>query len=815
MLKFLKRLFVPTRFDACVLAIVIHWLIAILIVTVLSSLTSYLGYFEFEVIIYVVGATWLSIAATIGWKANSNRRMILLLISSIASLGFIVGWVYLNADYLFDQLLVAKGRRNDQSPFDASQFLYASWALGYCLLASLAVWAANWIARSCFRLIKNPFPWLGQKFKNDRTRILLVVAGILFFIAMGSRVASSLGVVGDIGAVAFMFLFAGGFVLYWAIFLFWLPRCMVLDGMPVQKIASFVVVLFVFIPIVFNAFQSYDVFLSIGPLWLGGGLIFVLSTIGVGGKQSKNRVGSDQAGIDNARIGGIGSRPTLFSLGAVLLLAAAIAIPRYVDLAVFVLPQRGNKSFSQQLELAVESARVNRESGGKIKLSYDEDSQATVWKVQFDSDSNPQLLDAFGKPGTFNSVEFSGLDSSFDLSAIKGNVTGLRLIDSKVSHTQLNDILASTQWLQVVGEFAIEDDGAVVDPGALVSACFRDTKPGVVAKFFDAVKCAKQITYLFVIVPTANEDWAAIEEVAQSAHVYLQRGWADDFVMPKTDRSLKKVHCYTYEAKDKENFDKNLFLNTDINFSFGGGVSDSPENTWKLLILRGLSDFSIHVDSIVSADKTFEERVKEIGMAYQLNEDKSVKSLYFPWGEQQQVALPELRVLSYDPGWVGFGSVGVAGSPVDLGHLKLFPDLEELYFSTALVFDDLAFLAYLKSLKHLQTPSVIRKVTGPVGFDACQSLESITFLGTPDNQSYREVAKLKNLKRLVIVNFDEDELLTREYRDKLAEKLPGVEVKILEPTEAESLVPVPFREYRDRMRKELREDTTWLDEILK
>jgi len=57
-----------------------------------------------------------------------------------------------------------------------------------------------------------------------------------------------------------------------------------------------------------------------------------------------------------------------------------------------------------------------------------------------------------------------------------------------------------------------------------------------------------------------------------------------------------------------------------------------------------------------------------------------------------------------------------------------------------------------------------------------------------------------NLKRLVIVNCDEDEMLTAKYRDK--------------PAETESLVPESFRRCRDRVRKELREDTSWLDEIL-
>ena len=148
-------------------------------------------------------------------------------------------------------------------------------------------------------------------------------------------------------------------------------------------------------------------------------------------------------------------------------------------------------------------------------------------------------------------------------------------------------------------------------------------------------------------------------------------------------------------------------------------------------------------------------------------------------------------------------------------HLKQLTNLEELYFEKMFIPEDLSFLAGLKSLKHLQIPSVVRKVTGPIGFDACQSLESVTFIGVPDNKSYHEISRLKNLKRLVIVNVDEDPLLTPKYLKKLQAKLPEVDVKIIPASELESLIPKPFLEYRDRVRKELREDTTWLDEILK
>ena len=165
-------------------------------------------------------------------------------------------------------------------------------------------------------------------------------------------------------------------------------------------------------------------------------------------------------------------------------------------------------------------------------------------------------------------------------------------------------------------------------------------------------------------------------------------------------------------------------------------------------------------------------------------------------------------------GWVGAEvPVVSAGVATDISKLGELNSLEELYLDSNLIPENLSLLANLKSLKHLQIAAVVRRVSGPVGFDACQSLESITIFGKPDNQSYREILKLENLKRLVIVNHEDDASLDATYLEKLRKRFPGVDADIVLKSETESLVPLSFRKFRDRRRKELREDTSWLNEL--
>ena len=684
------------------------------------------------------------------------------------------------------------------------------------------VWLVNWFARYTISLSKDRASKIGKVFQGDRTRMLIVVTAVLFVIAIVGRILPSLGLGFGADTDSFGTWFAlslTGFVLFWAVALFWFPRSFVLPGKPIQKIVSLLLTIGVLVPFVINGIQSHVS--SDDFALLISGIVYIFSVLGIGGGKLVDASEPEQAESGNAstvvRPFAV-SRPSLFTVVPILLAVAAIAVHWVVDLEILVTPRPGVTTIAEKFELARESAIVKWNSGGRIQPRLWNQYGVIIWTVQFDEDSPADMLESLSGP-RFNNIEFRDLKPGFDLSAIGGQSKIVKFTNCEFSGSQLTDILGAASGLQIEGDFSIVDDGSVIDPGMFANVEFINTSAGTITEFFKATKSEKQITYLIVNTPVSNKDWKKIEEVAQSAAVYLYRGLADDFQLPQKTLSLKQVQfLQTFNDELETKLSKELVLDTDIHFYSLGRYEDSPETAWKLTMLRGNNGIFSHYYYLSESQNAFAKRAKEIGMAYQLNDDQTIHSLFFPWGEGQTLnSLKHLKVLSFDSAWVGSQTArATTAPPTALGNLRNRPELEELYFDASLVPYDLAFLQGLKSLKHLQIPSVVRRATGNVGFDACQSLESITFLGTPDGQTYREITKLKNLKRLVIVNYDEDALLiTPKYREKLKAKFPGVEVEILEITETESLVPQPFREYRDRVRKELREDTTWLDEALR
>ena len=816
MLKLLKCLLIPTRFDAMCWAIATHWIVAVLSVTVLHIFARRWNFHEADAIVCVAAATWLAVAATMPWKANSGRRTTLLLFSSIASLAFVIAWYCFSTDFLRSQSENYSLRGASNEIFESEKFLHQTFeSLRWGISIALFVGVVNWFALVMTSLSKNWFARRGQLFRVKRTHVLTFTAAVLFVIAVAGRIMTNVKFDGpESGGIEFVLASAVallGIVLGWAVVLFWFPRSFASTGKLVQKVVSLLLAAIIFVPVAMETFGHVGEAFKV--VVLVSGAVFFLSVPGVGGRKLVAANVPEQAEQQTAAaaLPVAVSRPSVFSFISVSLAAVAIAMPWFFELTVLMSPRPGVTSIFEQFEIAHDLSKSKWNSDSRVEQYFDIDNQMMVWQIQFDESAPANLLDAVQGQG-INLIELCDLKPGFDLSGIKGKANAVKLTNCEISFSQLNDILNLVSGIEIKGSLSIVDDGTVVNPGSLATIEFRDTSPLAVSTFFKAAKCEKKLTWLLVHGPVANEDWPFVEEVAQSGVVYLYGGWTDDFQLPKQTRSLKKVHVTT-AVKDVTLF-KNLILNTDIVFHFGGRLNESPEAAWNLLMLRGSSEF-FNRRLMVASGGLFAEHAKEIGMAYQINDDQSIDSLYFPWGADEAIpALSNLKVLSYDPSWVGLEAMRL-NNPIAVGHLKSQTRLEELYFDPMFVPLNLGFLENLPSLKHLQIPSVVRRVTGPVGFDACQSLESITFLGTPDNKSYREVAKLKNLKRLVIVNFDEDSMLSPRYRDKLAEKLPGVEVELREPTEMEALIPKPFREYRDQVRKELREDTSWLDEALR
>ena len=66
---------------------------------------------------------------------------------------------------------------------------------------------------------------------------------------------------------------------------------------------------------------------------------------------------------------------------------------------------------------------------------------------------------------------------------------------------------------------------------------------------------------------------------------------------------------------------------------------------------------------------------------------------------------------------------------------------------------------------------------------------------------------------MTIVNVDQDSTMNVAYIDKVRAKLPRVEVSLLKKNEVSILVPDSFIRHREDVRKQLRADLRWLDQL--
>ena len=172
--------------------------------------------------------------------------------------------------------------------------------------------------------------------------------------------------------------------------------------------------------------------------------------------------------------------------------------------------------------------------------------------------------------------------------------------------------------------------------------------------------------------------------------------------------------------------------------------------------------------------------------------------------------LGQLKSLSFDPQWLSSNIPANSQIINGLSHLKTLVNLEELYFADCkIATPSMNFLEPLTKLKHLQIPSIDRTKQGNAGFDVCQSLESITFLGAPDKTSIAELSKLPKLKKVTVVDSLNDGLDSR-FEAMLKKSIPSAEIRIVPAGTLFADVPESFQQHVKVKRKEIRD--RWLQE---
>ena len=811
MITLFKRLLIPSRFDAFCLAIATHWLMALVYLFAIGILYSWQGEYLLQPINLVVAATWIGVAASCCWRSHSLSRCCLLLCSATASLGLVHTWYWLNPQ-VTDKFGTFDRWGSGTGWMDAQRSLVLEcWYILAYVLAAIGVLLLNLLLCFLWRKMSSASDQGSTSKKNGsaRTRLLVWFAGILFAILITMRIAEGLGieVAGDplrnvewgLTVVSVLFL--------WSVFLLWFPRSFSTCGRWIQKTVSLLLLIAV-LTLLAVRLEEFE-FISVLIL---AAVSFVSSVIGVGGYSAKTS-DSGEARTKPRFL------PSLASLLIVLGFSAVFATLSLVDMkaisATFEsLANVGQADAKRAAGFVFSSANAKLRSGGRVSFEYDSEYQSPVWRFKCDESASANQFSLLPNE-RIEIIEIVGLDPRFEITSFDGGYIILR--DCKVSHSQLDALLASGTGFLIQGSFEIVDDGTSVNPGFISTTVFKETAPGTAAAFFDATKCESQINYATFDTPVSQEDWTKIENCPQTSTVFVNQGWTADFQFPESCQLLASVIAFDTNGTGfgSKRLQQDLVLNTNIRFEIKDfDSSETPQLAWNLFMLRGTH---LWLGDMNDWEQNFAEFAKRIGMAYQVR-DGEIESLYLPTGESianQKAAISELRVLSFDRTWIDPTVASIPSGFVrfeNVDYLESLTSLEELYFDPLVAPEDLAFLAELKKLKHLQI-SARQSASNSANFDSCQSLESVTMTGVPDFATIQELSRLSKLARFVLVDVESDPSLNPRYIAGLKQQLPGVDISILKAGNMELLVPQPFRDYRDRLREELRDDPAWIGQI--
>ncbi len=191
-------------------------------------------------------------------------------------------------------------------------------------------------------------------------------------------------------------------------------------------------------------------------------------------------------------------------------------------------------------------------------------------------------------------------------------------------------------------------------------------------------------------------------------------------------------------------------------------------------------------------------------------EPDKIETLFLPQFEPWQInevgGLTSLKNLSLDYSWLpAFSKAPTQLWPdqVDLGPIQRLVNLERLVLPAGLKVPDFSFLQRLKNLQHLQFDCGVQGQV-PLSAKQCPRLESVRLFGKPSTSLLQELAKIKTLGKVTMV--DSPNYFIAEGDRQKARRLlaPRVELEFLSGPAAGD-VPQAFLDHCRQVRRDIRQ----------
>jgi hypothetical protein len=468
-------------------------------------------------------------------------------------------------------------------------------------------------------------------------------------------------------------------------------------------------------------------------------------------------------------------------------------------------------SNSKWLELAKQSRDFQRATDGSARMieSYSSTLLHVKIRDQRDADCLEKLFQY--QPTISAWFVIDNLQPFVDTKPLRNHRGHLTLVGGQCTASQMADIAFKVPVLgvPVLGVQATRLPNQV--DGRIQSVPLNLPKlqtygsrviPGL-ADFLDAYVPAG-LNDVMVNTPATAKDWAAIVRHNQQCKflVYAIHEESSELGLQtlesSKDQSLAGISFCNYADVAPGRLLR-LMLESDIQPIYL--PLEEERAFWDLAFLRPDGSLNDWFESPLGA---LVDHAKECHWSFGHNDQ----------GEITRIWLPDLDLLRNNTSslkateTLRLDSDGICGVHVfletDVSVLAKFVNLKRLYLSRDHVVSDLGFLRSMPKLQHLQMQSQDRKVMATTGLEVCKNLESIRIFGKPDPQTVTDLAALKKLKSLEIID-DEAEFQNQAGVETLRRQLPNVEIRIIVKDDYEPDLSDNLKEHLKRVRKGARE----------
>lgn len=681
----------------------------------------------------------------------------------------------------------------------------------------LLLWGGFLAAALTFWIGQKIFDLLSQKLKGfdfDRSRVLVVIAGLLFVAAVIRNIVSSFPthprmLLGEGGLLDQVVVSLG--VLFGVI----------IPGIWVSRITSIfrrllgvicLIALFAGLGLAYVVSNVYN------PRWILTSLVvfsfaFSLPLVLVRpDRRFANRADGKKSASETPVRAGTSHKvwnPMWSGTALFVLLASIICVYRYDIKTLFTMQ---TDRWEAARKMRVLSSDSTAEFSG---ASFDVGSH---FAIRTNQETPADYFDKFRDVGTPVAFVLQDLNTSIDCNPISDTrPNSVVVMNSRISPQQLEDLARNTRHLSTYNVQMNLNDSEGFEPVApKVSGAWHiadDRRPGQVALMLKAVNDFSQIGGISINNVKINlEDWEQVVRAATQCqldigHVQFEEGVLDRW-HPQSGQTLKELVVY-FDRKQRQEALK-LLLKSDAQVRYRDAIFLRDRETfWSLVLLAGnqFSDTKLGYRILSRNRPSTGEEVRDRFEKFDwvlASSDGVAESVYFPGCFDRVlndlVNFSSLKRLSLDTRWVNEeAGINFKASSVDLGTLGVLTQLEELYLPADAESEGLGFLSKLTQLKKLQIATT-RFRLGQTGFEKCQSLKSLTLLNSPSNKTLAEIKSIKTLEELTIVDFG--------YRfngagsiAKLEAQFPNVKISIVDPVNYRANVTQEFRDHCARVRQ--------------